>query len=53
MSKNIILTNQENKHKIKRIAYQIYETLRWGINAALQPTFYLQKKNKELENISY
>jgi pyrimidine operon attenuation protein/uracil phosphoribosyltransferase len=26
MSKNIILTNQEIDHKIKRIAYQIYET---------------------------
>lgn len=26
MSKNIILTNQEVEHKIKRIAYQIYET---------------------------
>lgn len=26
MSKNIILTNQEIEHKIKRIAYQIYET---------------------------
>ncbi len=26
MTKNIILTNQEIKHKIKRIAYQIYET---------------------------
>jgi pyrimidine operon attenuation protein/uracil phosphoribosyltransferase len=26
MNKNIILTNQEIEHKIKRIAYQIYET---------------------------
>lgn len=26
MTKNIILTNQEIEHKIKRIAYQIYET---------------------------
>ena len=26
MSKNIILTHQEIEHKIKRIAYQIYET---------------------------
>mgnify|MGYP003521805574 CR=1 FL=1 len=26
MDKNIILTNQEIEHKIKRIAYQIYET---------------------------
>ncbi len=26
MSKNIILTNTEIEHKIKRIAYQIYET---------------------------
>lgn len=26
MSKNIILNNQEIEHKIKRIAYQIYET---------------------------
>jgi pyrimidine operon attenuation protein / uracil phosphoribosyltransferase len=26
MSKNTILTNQEIEHKIKRIAYQIYET---------------------------
>ena len=26
MSKNIILTNQEIEHKIKRIAYQIFET---------------------------
>ncbi len=26
MSKNIILTDQEIKHKTKRIAYQIYET---------------------------
>jgi pyrimidine operon attenuation protein/uracil phosphoribosyltransferase len=26
MNKNIILTNQEIQHKIKRIAYQIYET---------------------------
>lgn len=26
MSKNIILTNQEIEHTIKRIAYQIYET---------------------------
>ncbi|GIZ09435.1 phosphoribosyltransferase family protein [Flavobacterium sp. UMI-01] len=26
MSKNIILTHQEINHKIKRIAYQIYET---------------------------
>ncbi len=26
MSQNIILTNQEIQHKIKRIAYQIYET---------------------------
>ena len=26
MSKNIILTKQEIEHKIKRIAYQIYET---------------------------
>ena len=26
MSKNNILTNQEIEHKIKRIAYQIYET---------------------------
>jgi pyrimidine operon attenuation protein/uracil phosphoribosyltransferase len=26
MGKNIILTNQEIEHKIKRIAYQIYET---------------------------
>jgi pyrimidine operon attenuation protein/uracil phosphoribosyltransferase len=26
MSKIIILTNQEIEHKIKRIAYQIYET---------------------------
>ena len=26
MNRNIILTNQEIEHKIKRIAYQIYET---------------------------
>ena len=26
MSQNIILTQQEIQHKIKRIAYQIYET---------------------------
>ena len=26
MSKNTILTHQEIEHKIKRIAYQIYET---------------------------
>ena len=26
MSKNIILTQQEIKHKTRRIAYQIYET---------------------------
>ena len=26
MSQNIILNNQEIKHKITRIAYQIYET---------------------------
>ena len=26
MAKNIILTNQEIEHKIKRISYQIYET---------------------------
>ena len=26
MSQNIILTHQEIEHKIKRIAYQIYET---------------------------
>ena len=26
MNRNIILSNQEIEHKIKRIAYQIYET---------------------------
>jgi pyrimidine operon attenuation protein/uracil phosphoribosyltransferase len=47
MSKNIILTNQEIEHTIKRIAYQIYETFvdEQEIVIAEQLTvLYLQKK---------
>jgi pyrimidine operon attenuation protein/uracil phosphoribosyltransferase len=55
MSKNIILTNQEIEHKIKRIAYQIEtfvdekEVVLAGIASN---GFVLQKIAKELQNIS-
>ena len=57
MGKNIILTNQEIEHKIKRIAYQIYETF---INEdevvlagiANNGFVFAQKIASELENIS-
>jgi pyrimidine operon attenuation protein/uracil phosphoribosyltransferase len=57
MSKNIILTNQEIEHKIKRIAYQIYETfvdeeeiVIAGI--ASNGSIFAQKIAKALSNIS-
>jgi len=57
MSKNIILTNQEIEHKIKRIAYQIYETfvdeeevVLAGI--ASNGFVFAEKIAKELKNIS-
>jgi len=57
MSKNIILTNQEIEHKIKRIAYQIYETfvdeeevVIAGI--ATNGSVFAQKIASALENIS-
>lgn len=57
MSKNIILTNQEIEHKIKRIAYQIYETfvddqeiVIAGI--AANGFVFAKKIAKELESIS-
>ena len=57
MGKNIILTNQEIEHKIKRIAYHIYETF---INEdevvlagiANNGFVFAQKIASELENIS-
>ena len=57
MGKNIILTNQEIEHKIKRIAYQIYETF---INEdevvlagiANNGFVFAQKIASELENFS-
>jgi pyrimidine operon attenuation protein/uracil phosphoribosyltransferase len=57
MSKNIILTNQEIERKIKRIAYQIYETfvdekevILAGI--ATNGFIFAEKIAKELHNIS-
>jgi pyrimidine operon attenuation protein/uracil phosphoribosyltransferase len=57
MSKNIILTNQEIEHKIKRIAYQIYETfvnenevVLAGI--ASNGFIFAEKIAKELQSIS-
>ncbi|MBP1224668.1 phosphoribosyltransferase domain-containing protein [Flavobacterium sp. 1355] len=57
MNKNIILTNQEIEHKIKRIAYQIYETfvdeeevVIAGI--ATNGSVFAQKIAAALENIS-
>lgn len=57
MGKNIILTNQEIDHKIKRIAYQIYETfideeevVLAGI--ATNGFIFAQKIAVELENIA-
>jgi len=57
MNKNIILTNQEIEHKIKRIAYQIYETfveeeevVIAGI--ATNGSVFAQKIASALENIS-
>ncbi|PWB23288.1 phosphoribosyltransferase domain-containing protein [Flavobacterium sp. HTF] len=57
MNKNIILTNQEIEHKIKRIAYQIYETfvdeeeiVIAGI--ATNGSVFAQKIATALENIS-
>ena len=57
MSKNIILTNQEIEHKIKRIAYQIYETfvdedevVLAGI--ASNGFVFAEKIAKELQNIA-
>lgn len=57
MSKNIILTNQEIEHKIKRIAYQIYETfvdedevVLAGI--ASNGFVFAEKISKELQNIA-
>ncbi|TDE03224.1 phosphoribosyltransferase family protein [Flavobacterium hiemivividum] len=57
MSKNIILTNQEIEHKIKRIAFQIYETfvdenevVLAGI--ASNGFIFAEKIAKELQSIS-
>ena len=57
MSKNIILTNQEIEHKIKRIAYQIYETFvdeEEVVIAGIATNGYVfaQKIASSLENIS-
>lgn len=57
MSKNNILTNQEIKHKIKRIAYQIYETFvdnEEVVLAGIAPNGYIfaEKIAKELTAIS-
>ncbi|WPR73047.1 phosphoribosyltransferase family protein [Flavobacterium sp. NG2] len=57
MSKNIILTHQEINHKIKRIAYQIYETFVDNdelVLAGIAPNGYVfaEKIALELKNIS-
>jgi pyrimidine operon attenuation protein/uracil phosphoribosyltransferase len=57
MDKNIILTNQEIEHKIKRIAYQIYETFvdeKEVVLAGITSNGYLFAKKIaiELKNIS-
>lgn len=57
MSKNIILTNQEINHKIKRIAYQIYETFVDNdelVLAGIAPNGYVfaEKIALELQTIS-
>ena len=57
MGKNIILTNQEIEHKIKRIAYQIYETFIDEDEVVLAGIanngfVFAQKIASELENIS-
>lgn len=57
MEKNIILTNQEIEHKIKRIAFQIYETFvneKEVVLAGIASNGYLfaQKIAIELKNIS-
>ncbi|MCW2121029.1 phosphoribosyltransferase family protein, partial [Flavobacterium sp. 7A] len=57
MSKNIILTHQEINHKIKRIAYQIYETFIDNdevVLAGIASNGYIFAKKiaKELQNIS-
>ena len=57
MTKNIILTNQEIEHKIKRIAYQIYETFvdeEEVVLAGIANSGYIfaEKIAKELQSIS-
>jgi len=57
MSKNIILTHQEINHKIKRIAYQIYETFvdnEEVVLAGIAPNGYVfaEKIAQELKAIS-
>ncbi|MCG9792790.1 phosphoribosyltransferase family protein [Flavobacterium algicola] len=57
MSKNIILTHQEINHKIKRIAYQIFETFVDNdevVLAGIAPNGYVfaEKIAKELKSIS-
>ncbi|WP_418262587.1 phosphoribosyltransferase family protein [Flavobacterium faecale] len=57
MSKNIILTHQEINHKIKRIAYQIYETFvdnEEVVLAGIAPNGYVfaEKIAAELKTIS-
>ena len=57
MSKNIILTHQEINHKIKRIAYQIYETFVDTdelVLAGIAPNGYVfaEKIAQELQSIS-
>ena len=57
MDKNIILTDQEIEHKIKRIAYQIYETFvdeKEVVLAGITSNGYLFAKKIaiELKNIS-
>ncbi|MGA9638940.1 phosphoribosyltransferase family protein [Flavobacterium sp.] len=57
MSKNIILTHQEINHKIKRIAYQIYETFVDNdelVLAGIAPNGYVlaEKIAQELQSIS-
>ena len=57
MSKNIILTHQEINHKIKRIAYHIYETFVDTdelVLAGIAPNGYVfaEKIAQELQSIS-
>lgn len=57
MKKNIILDNQEIEHKIKRIAYQIYETFvdeKVIVIAGISQNGFVfaQKISQTLENIS-